>query len=179
MKFNEVHGKVRVSSKEVYDLYSAEAKMKPLSKKQLGTLVMNLYPTIKVIKNREGCHEYEGLGHSTMNDKACSLNEIDEIAREFQYMKIPTQVDSCKYGIVTGQYVNRIQVMKILEIKPDRTFTVNVGEREIKHSDIGLVNIAANSYLHVKIIFHTIKQARLCKGKPVENKMNATKSRYV
>lgn len=53
--------------KEVYDLYSAEAKMKPLSKKQLGTLVMNLCPTIKVIKNREGCHEYEGLGHSTIS----------------------------------------------------------------------------------------------------------------
>ena len=172
-------GKLRVSSKEVYELYSASAKMRPLSKKQLGTLVMNLYPTIKVVKNREGCHEYEGLNHNSTQDRTCNVNEIDEIARECQYFNIPTLTDSCKYGVMTGHFVNKIQIMKIVEIKPDRTFTVYIGGRGIKHTDIGLTNIDANTYLSVKMIFNTVKQARLCKGKPVENKINVTKSRYV
>ena len=69
--------------------------------------------------------------------------------------------------------------MKIIEIKPDRSFKIYIGGREVNTSDIGLSNMAAHTYLNVKIILNTVKQARLCGDKIVHHKTGAKKFRYM
>lgn len=173
----EVPGPVRVSAKELYDLYAdtfgRSSETKILSKQQIGFIVPKIFKTVKVVRNSDGFHAYQGLRLNFLHDKECDLNEINALANENGFFKMNTAGDFCKYGFMTGQTVNKIELMKIIEFKCDKTFTLYIAGREVDVGDIGLTNMTTDTYLSVKSIFNTVKQARLCRGKTVNSKQGS------
>lgn len=87
--------------------------------------------------------------------------------------------DSMKYGLMTGQCVNKMEIMKVLEIKPDKTWKLFIAGRQVDISIIGLSDMTCNSYQSVKIIFHTVRLATICRGKVVNRKLSSRKYSYV
>lgn len=177
----EVSGSVSVSAKELYELYTnsmtQSTECKIMSKNQVGCIVPRLFKKIKVVQNR-GLNTYQGLRLNFLQDKDCDINDINSIAAENVFLKM-NSTGSCKYGLLTGQCVNKIEVMEVIEIKSDKTWKLFVAGRDVDVSIIGLTNMTCQTYFSIKTIFNTIKQAKMCREKVVNSKMATTKYRCV
>ena len=110
--------------KDVYKLYSESippgTKHSALSQHQLGAIVPKLFQNIKVVRKKDG-YVYEGLRLNFLEDKDCDINEINTIATKNAFFNMDTS-DNLKYGFMTGQCINKIEIMKVLQINSDKTW---------------------------------------------------------
>lgn len=176
LKYMPVPGTVGISAREVYQSYRDSmphlTESKLLSKQQVAIIVPQIFPNITIKKTKDGCFMYQGLRQNFLEDKSCDLKDIDNIAQKSTFFRIPSGTDIIKYGFMTGFHVNKNELMKVLEFRPDRNWNFFVGERPVDLSTIGLSDITCGSYQSVEIIFHTVGIAKLCKGKPVNRKLS-------
>ena len=180
-KYIEVPGTVSVGVKDVYKLHSENippgTKHNALSQHQVGAIVPKLFPNIKVVRKNDG-YVYEGLRLNFLEDKDCDINEINTIATENAFFNMNVS-DDLKYGFMTGQCVNKIEIMKVLQINSDKTWKLFVAGKEVDTSIIGLSSVACHSYQSVAIIFRTARLSRICRGKPVSRKHSSRRYGYV
>ena len=177
-KYIQVPGNVSVSAKDVYDSYVRHkrgcADESLLSKKQVSQIVPALLSKITVVK-QSGPSKYKGLRLNFFDDQTCSEENLKTITSEHGFFQVPTSDSNIKYSIYTGYCVNKNEQLKSVTIKADKSFDVTVGGIFIDLPIIGLQNMKINSINDAKIVFNTVKQAKVCRGKLVSSKRNTTK----
>lgn len=87
--------------------------------------------------------------------------------------------ESFNHAISTEHCINGNEVYKIIEINPDRSWKMMISRHQIDPVIIGLQNITANSLKNVNIIFNTVKQSTICRGKPAEKEQRSTQFRLL
>ena len=140
-------------------------------------LYQNFFQTSKLSEKKDG-YVYEGLRLNFLEDKDCDINEINIIATKNALFNMDTS-DNLKYGFMTGQCINKIEIMKVLQINSDKTWKLFVAGKEVDTSIIGLSRVACHSYQSVAIIFRTARLSRICRGKPVSRKLSSRRYGYV
>lgn len=177
-KYMQVPGNVSVSTKDIYDSYVIDKKDcdvgSLLTKKQVSQIVPVLLSKVTVVK-QNGPSKYKGLRINFYDDQTCSEENLKSIASEHGFFQVPTFESNTRYSVHTGYHINRNEQFKSVIIKPDKSFEVTVGCIFIKLSVIGLQDMKINSINDAKIVFNTVKQARVCRGKLVASKLNTTK----
>lgn len=148
-----------------------------MSKPQMGSIVSKIFKNV-TIGLHSGHHIYKGIEINLNEDKNCDLKYIATVAAENGYFLMNDNGTS-KYALSSGYCINNNEVLKILEIEKNRNWKFSMCGKEIDPSIIGLSGITCNTVLSVNILFNTIKQTKLCKGKTAEAGQNSTRFRIV
>ena len=171
----EVPGTVFMTAQEMYQNYCSSYHT-DVSKAVFQQIVRKIFGNIKIVRNNATI-KYIGLRPNFLDDKPCTSVEIAEIANMLGYFPMTTGkcTDTSRFGLPTGYCVNRNEILKVVEIQPDKSYKLSVGGRDVNAQEIGLEGVTMDTHFSVRIVFNTFKQCTVCQGKSVDSKTDAKK----
>ena len=171
-----------VTAQEIYENYCSSCHTDiSISKTVFQQIVRKIFGNIKIVRNNATV-KYVGLRPNFLDDKPiCTNVEIAEIANMLGYF--PMNTGNCentsRFGLATGYCVNRNEILKVIEVQPDKSYKLSVGGRDVHVQEIGLEGLTLDTYSCIKTVFNTFKQCTICQGKSVDSKIDAKKFNVV
>jgi len=170
-----VPGNVSVGAAELYDVYIKDKPLNPLPKRTVGQLVSGIFGSIKVVHNN-GKEKYRGLRPNFNSPEVCSQKTLDAIAANHGFVKVTETSGKLSYICFTEYTVNNHKQTKSVEISCDKAFQVKIGEIPVSLTDTGLQNMKISNTEDARIIFNTVKMAKVCRGKLVNKKCTSQRN---
>ena len=167
---------------DLYDEYVNSLKAScnetnPICKTQFSTVVSRIFKNVTLSLTR-GYRVYKGLRRYDSEDKECELDDIKMIAEKHEFVCMNSK-EILKFAQPTGHCINGNEVFKTIEINNDRSWKFVISGQEIEPVLIGLDTITANTVKQVNIIFNTVKQCSICRGKEAEKEQKSTQFRLL
>ena len=174
----EVPSSVSIAANDLYHSYceSLPENQSALTKRKVGSIVRRIFPNIKIGCKKEG-YVYEGLRINFIDNKDSDI-DLNSIATKYGFFNMNGDGEP-KYGFVTKYCVDKVPIMKVIEIYDYKRWNLIVGGKTVDCDEIGLSNVVCDSYESTAIIFRTITLARLCRGKPILRHDSRKRKGYV
>ena len=100
------------------------------------------------------------------------------IAEEYGFFNMKSN-KNVKYAVPSGDCISQNDVLKIIEIQEDMSWRLIISGHEVDPNIIGLQNVLCKTKVEVRILFNTVKQACICRGKKLENDQRSSQYRVV
>ena len=156
--------------------YSSDHK--PVSKISFSKIMQRVFKTLE-LSQTHGIRMYKGIKLNIPDNRNCTIEDLKAIACAYEFFDMKG-TGMLKFGIGSGYCVNNNEVLKIIEIDDDKKWKFIVSGHEVESSIIGMPQcITCESYLNAKIIFNTVKQAKVCMGREVEKDKRSSRFRIV